>query len=87
MLQKHPTSYTDSLASVLHQEVFAYNKLVNRIKESVSLLQQALRGLTPMNKELDELVSSVYFGTLPSQWKECSYPRYPSAHSHSTDSL
>ncbi len=43
--KKHPLSYTDSLASILHQEVESYNKLVTVIQASSQLVNQAVQGI------------------------------------------
>lgn len=50
VLKKHPIAYTDSLASVLYQEVVSYNKLITVIKESIVRVQQALRGKSSQKK-------------------------------------
>ena len=44
VMKKHPISYTDSLASVLYQEVVAYNKLITVIRHTISNVQISLKG-------------------------------------------
>ena len=73
VLKKHPLSYTDSVSSVLYQEVVSYNKLLKIITETCNLTFQCLKGLITITPDVEEFVSEVYFDMLPKQWKTASY--------------
>ena len=55
--------------TVLLQELERFNKLLEKMKESLTNLKRALNGEIGMSQELDELSISLFNGFLPSIWR------------------
>eukprot|EP01015_Nassula_variabilis_P031722 TRINITY_DN7218_c0_g1_i8.p1 TRINITY_DN7218_c0_g1~~TRINITY_DN7218_c0_g1_i8.p1 ORF type:complete len:428 (+),score=99.42 TRINITY_DN7218_c0_g1_i8:162-1445(+) len=55
---------------VLFQELERYNKLIERIQETLTNLIRALKGEIGMSSELDDLSSSLFNGFLPDLWRK-----------------
>jgi dynein heavy chain len=53
---------------VLLQELERFNKLLERMHNSLFDLKRALLGEIGMSMELDELANSLFNGFLPSMW-------------------
>jgi dynein heavy chain len=53
---------------VLFQELERFNKLIDKIKDTLINLKRALKGEIGMSSELDELAASLFNGFLPSKW-------------------
>lgn len=59
--------------TILIQEITKYNRLLNRIRETLLELQKAIKGETVMNDDLEEMGSRMLSGLVPALWKEVSY--------------
>ncbi|XP_076632445.1 dynein heavy chain 2, axonemal kl-2 [Colletes latitarsis] len=53
---------------VLLQEIQRYNVLLQKTRDSLVELQQAIKGLTLMSSDLEEIFTCVYEGRVPSIW-------------------
>ncbi len=58
--QKFPTEYTESMNTVLTQEVIRYNKLLTLMAEMLVNVQKAVKGEVVMSEELDKMATSLF---------------------------
>jgi len=70
---KYPVMFEESMNTVLCQELFKYNRLINTVSSSLASVRKAIKGLVVMSAELDELSSQLFFGTIPAMWLKKSY--------------
>lgn len=71
---KYPVLYINSMNTVLRQELIKFNHLVDTIKITLADVQKAIKGLTLMSFELEEIFSSMSIGKVPLTWNKVSYP-------------
>ena len=67
-LRNEPGLEVSPTTIVLFQELERFNKLVEKIKETLINLKRALKGEIGMSSQLDELALSLYNGFLPTSW-------------------
>jgi dynein heavy chain len=72
--KRFPVSYENSMNSVLLQELFKYNKLIEKVTTSLRQLQKAIEGLVMMSEELDEVYGKMINNKVPDAWHAQAYP-------------
>jgi dynein heavy chain len=72
--KRYPTLYSESMNTVLVQEVARYNKLLACVKKSLQDLRKALVGMMVMTKELEKVSDSLFNNLVPEMWAAVAYP-------------
>lgn len=55
-----PTSYNESMNTVLVQELIRYNRMIDIMKTSLVNLQKGLKGLVVLSEELEKIANSLF---------------------------
>ncbi|XP_073998137.1 dynein axonemal heavy chain 3-like isoform X3 [Rhodnius prolixus] len=72
--KKYPTVYSQSMNTVLRQELIRYNRLIAVIVKSLKEVVKAVKGLVLMSAALEEVNYSMLVGKVPNMWASKSYP-------------
>lgn len=74
VMKKYPTTYEESMNTVLVQEVIRYNTLLATIKQSLKHLVRALKGEMVMTEAMDKMADSLFTNSVPELWDAVAYP-------------
>ena len=72
--KKYPADYTESMNSVLCQELERFNRLLIVIRETSVKVHRAAEGMEVVDDELEKIIDMMYNGKLPTVWLANSYP-------------
>ncbi|XP_011505655.1 PREDICTED: dynein heavy chain 12, axonemal-like [Ceratosolen solmsi marchali] len=75
-LELFPASYSESMNTVLIQELQRFNILLQEIRTSMIMLEQAVKGMIVMTPDLEILAAHIISGKIPPSWRKAS--AYPS---------
>ena len=71
--KKFPTSYEESMNTVLFQECVRYNRLLADMKVSLVNVQKALKGEIVMSEELEKMSNSIFDNLVPKSWQNIGF--------------
>ncbi|XP_057662092.1 dynein axonemal heavy chain 12 isoform X1 [Diorhabda carinulata] len=71
---KYPVDYSESMNTVLVQEMERFNKLLKVIVATLITMQKAIQGLVAMSPETEAFASSLLLARIPGKWAGVSYP-------------
>merc|ERR1711988_638782 len=68
------TQLMSSLDTVLTQEMEKFNKMLNRIRDTLKGIQKAIKGESVMSLDLESMYNSFVINQVPSLWSNVAYP-------------
>ncbi|KAJ8963034.1 hypothetical protein NQ314_005606 [Rhamnusium bicolor] len=83
--KKYPVMYSNSMNTVLRQELIRFNRLVVVVKRTLRDMIKAVKGLVVMSSELEQTCTALVVGKVPAAWASKSYPSLKPLGSYVTD--
>lgn len=71
--ENFPTLYEDSSNTVLKQESFKYNRLLQRMQSTLPQFRKALKGLVAMSEELDAMGVALFANAVPPNFEKVGF--------------
>ncbi|CAE8623420.1 unnamed protein product [Polarella glacialis] len=71
---KYPVDYHQSMNTVLTQELLRFNRLILKVRSTLSDVAKATKGLVVMSPELESVADGILVNETPSVWQAVSYP-------------
>lgn len=72
--KKHPVKYEESMNTVLQQELFRFNKLLNTVRSTLVNVDKAIDGFVVMSQDLELVFNSIFDNKVPDIWSKAAYP-------------
>lgn len=72
--EKYPVNYSESMNTVLLQELVRFQNFVDIVRGSLRNVHKAVKGLVVMSSELEDVYKSLLVGKVPQMWSAKSYP-------------
>ena len=85
--KKYPTTYSESMNTVLAQECIRYNSVLEIMQQTLQESLKALKGLVVMSGELEEVCNAIYDNQVPGAWAAKAYPSLKPLSSWTVDLL
>lgn len=85
--KKFPIEYTNSMNTVLRQELIRFNRLLQYVRGSLTDVRRAINGQIAMIPALERVRSAMAIGRLPAAWAAKSYPSLKPLGSYVSDLL
>ncbi|CAH1393775.1 unnamed protein product [Nezara viridula] len=73
-MEAYPTVYSESMNTVLVQEMDKFNKLLDCLNKTLNGLLKAVKGEIVMTADLEAVASALLTSRIPAQWAKVSYP-------------
>ncbi|KAH0571585.1 Dynein heavy chain [Spironucleus salmonicida] len=83
--EKYPTSYLESMNTVLTQECARYNKLIALIRFSSQQTQHVLKGLILKTQQTNNVLNAMRLNKVPAFWEKAAWPSLKSLSTWMTD--
>lgn len=72
--KKYPVDYSESMNTVITQEMERFLKLQLEIQYSCRDVERAVNGIIVMTPELESIITAIKLNRIPSKWMKKSYP-------------